>query len=165
MQSEDRVIDLLRAFVKEEAPADLWQVVSSDIANVLRKIIAVSAEGQRAKLELHELKKRLERLEENSSIANTYAKSYSRHNTQPGRKCRTERNRRRAPGTGWMFSGGRQDRHVARRHQEALPALVQGLRRTVAQRQSQPGGLPQAHLPLGAVAAGQALSKTLGRDS
>ena len=64
MQSEDRVIDLLRAFVKEEAPADLWQVVSSDIANVLRKIIAVSAEGQRAKLELHELKKRLERLEE-----------------------------------------------------------------------------------------------------
>ena len=49
MQSEDRVIDLLRAYVKEEAPADLWQVVSSDIANVLRKVIAVSAEGQRAK--------------------------------------------------------------------------------------------------------------------
>ena len=68
MQSEDRVIDLLRAFVKEEAPSDLWQVVSSDIANVLRKIIAVSAEGQRAKLELHELKKRLERLEENSLL-------------------------------------------------------------------------------------------------
>ena len=76
MQSEDRVIDLLRAFVKEEAPADLWQVVSSDIANVLRKVIAVSAEGQRAKLELHELKKRLERLEENSSL-----KTHLRNNT------------------------------------------------------------------------------------
>ena len=65
MQSEDRVIDLLRAFVKEEAPADLWQVVSSDIANVLRKIIAVSAEGQRAKLELHRLKQGLESAGEN----------------------------------------------------------------------------------------------------
>ena len=69
MQSEDRVIDLLRAYVKEEAPADLWQVVSSDIANVLRKIIAVSAECQRAKLELHELKKHLKCLEENSSLS------------------------------------------------------------------------------------------------
>ena len=68
MQSEDRVIDLLRAFVKEEAPADLWQVVSSDIANVLRKVIAVSAEGQRAKLGLHGLKKRLQHLEENSPL-------------------------------------------------------------------------------------------------
>ena len=65
MQSEDRVIDLLRAYVKEEAPSDLWQVVSSDIANVLRKIVAVSAECQRAKLELHELKKHLKHFEEN----------------------------------------------------------------------------------------------------
>ena len=65
MQSEDRVIDLLRAFVKEEAPSDIWQVVSTDIANVLRKIIAVSAECQRAKLELHELKKHVKHLEEN----------------------------------------------------------------------------------------------------
>lgn len=65
MQSEDRVIDLLRAYVKEEAPDDLWQVVSTDIANVLRKIIAVSAECQRAKLQLRELKKHLKHLEEN----------------------------------------------------------------------------------------------------
>lgn len=65
MQSEDRVIDLLRAYVKEEAPADLWQVVSSDIANVLRKVIAVSAEGQRAKLELHRLKQGLDSAGEN----------------------------------------------------------------------------------------------------
>ena len=69
MQSEDRVIDLLRAYVKEEAPADLWQVVSADIANVLRKIVAVSAECQRAKLELHELKKHVKCLEENSSLS------------------------------------------------------------------------------------------------
>jgi len=65
MQSEDRVIDLLRAYVKEEAPDDLWQVVSTDIANVLRKVIAVSAECQRAKMQLHELKKHLQHLEEN----------------------------------------------------------------------------------------------------
>ena len=65
MQSEDRVIDLLRAYVKEEAPDDLWQVVSADIANVLRKVIAVSAECQRAKLQLYELKKHLKHLEEN----------------------------------------------------------------------------------------------------
>ena len=64
MQSEDRVIDLLRAYVKAEAPSDLWQVVSSDIASVLRKIIAVSAECQRAKLELHELKEHLKRIDE-----------------------------------------------------------------------------------------------------
>ena len=65
MPSQDRVVDLLRAFVKEEAPNELWQVVSSDIANVLRKIVAVSAECQRAKLELHELKEHVKRLEEN----------------------------------------------------------------------------------------------------
>ncbi|MDE0205603.1 MAG: hypothetical protein OXP66_06210, partial [Candidatus Tectomicrobia bacterium] len=65
MQSEDRVIDLLRAHVREEAPDGLWQVVSADIANILRKVIAVSAEGQRAKLQLHELKKDLKHLEEN----------------------------------------------------------------------------------------------------
>ena len=65
MQSEDRVIDLLRAFVKEEAPDELWQVVSTDVANILRKVIAVSAEGQRAKLQLRELKKQLQHLEDN----------------------------------------------------------------------------------------------------
>ena len=74
MQSEDRVIDLLRAYVKEEAPEDLWQVVSADIANVLRKIIAVSAECQRAKLELHELKKHVKCLEENSSLSSQMRK-------------------------------------------------------------------------------------------
>ena len=131
MQSEDRVIDLLRAFVKEEAPAGLWQVVSSDIANVLRKIIAVSAEGQRAKLELHELKKRLERLEENSLLQTQMRKVTVDIIPKPGENVERKETARRAPGTGWMFSGGRQDRHVARRHQEALPALVQGLRRTV----------------------------------
>ena len=65
MQSEDRVIDLLRAYVKEEAPDELWQLVSADIATVLRKVIAVSAEGQRARLQLHNLKKDLKHLEEN----------------------------------------------------------------------------------------------------
>ena len=64
MPSQDRVIDLLRAFVKEEAPDELWQVVSTDISNVLRKIVAVSAECQRAKLELHHLKKHVQHLEE-----------------------------------------------------------------------------------------------------
>ena len=155
MQSEDRVIDLLRAFVKDEAPADLWQVVSSDIANVLRKIIAVSAEGQRAKLELHELKKRLERLEENFPLQ-THLRTTTvdivpnRGENVDGKESTVEP--RKPDG---CFSGGRQDRHAARRRQPALPALVQGVQRTVAQRQGQPGGLPQAHLPLGAVAAGQ----------
>ena len=65
MQSEDRVIDLLRAYVKEEAPDELWQVVSADIAGILRKVVAVSAECQRAKLQLHELKKHLNHLDEN----------------------------------------------------------------------------------------------------
>lgn len=68
MPSQDRVIDLLRAFVKEEAPDELWQVVSTDISNVLRKIVAVSAECQRAKLELHELKKHVQYLEETFSL-------------------------------------------------------------------------------------------------
>ena len=68
MQSEDRVIDLLRAFVREEAPDDVWQVVSADIAGILRKVVAVSAECQRAKLQLHELKKHLEHLDENSLL-------------------------------------------------------------------------------------------------
>ena len=68
MPSQDRVIDLLRAFVKEEAPDELWQVVSTDISNVLRKIVAVSAECQRAKLELHELKKHVQYLEEIFSL-------------------------------------------------------------------------------------------------
>ena len=68
MPSQDRVIDLLRAFVKEEAPDELWQVVSTDISNVLRKIVAVSAECQRAKLELHELKKHVKNLEETFSL-------------------------------------------------------------------------------------------------
>ncbi|MDE0204409.1 MAG: hypothetical protein OXP66_00045 [Candidatus Tectomicrobia bacterium] len=65
MQSEDRVIDLLRAYVKNEAPSDIWQVVSADIANVLRKVVAVSAECQRAKQQLHELKKHVQHIEEN----------------------------------------------------------------------------------------------------
>lgn len=68
MPSQDRVIDLLRTFVKEEAPDELWQVVSTDIANVLRKIVAVSAECQRAKLELHQLKKHVLHLEEIFSL-------------------------------------------------------------------------------------------------
>ena len=68
MPSQDRVIDLLRAFVKEEAPDELWQVVSTDISNVLRKIVAVSAECQSAKLELHELKKHVQYLEEIFSL-------------------------------------------------------------------------------------------------
>ena len=68
MQSEDRVIDLLRAFVREEAPDDIWQVVSADIAGILRKVVAVSAECQRAKLQLHELKKHLEHFDENSLL-------------------------------------------------------------------------------------------------
>ena len=65
MESEDRLIDLLRAYVKDEAPADLWQVVSTDLSSVLRKIIALSAECQRAKLQLQNLKKDLKHLEEN----------------------------------------------------------------------------------------------------
>ena len=88
MQSEDRVIDLLRAYVKEEAPDDLWQVVSADIANVLRKVIAVSAECQRAKLQLHELKKTPETPRRKFSLANTYANEYSNQSTGFGRKCR-----------------------------------------------------------------------------
>ena len=84
MQSQDRVIDLLRAYVKDEAPADLWQVVSTDIASVLRKIVAVSAECQRAKLELHELKKHLKRLEENSPLQTHMRKDTVPILTNPG---------------------------------------------------------------------------------
>ena len=60
MQSQDKLADFLRAYIKDEAPGDIWQVVSADISNVLRKLIALSAECQRAKLELDRLKKSLE---------------------------------------------------------------------------------------------------------
>ena len=43
MQSQDRLADFLRAYIKDEAPGDIWQVVSADISNVLRKLIALSA--------------------------------------------------------------------------------------------------------------------------
>ena len=65
MQSQDKLADLLRAYIKEEAPGDIWQVVSADISTVLRKLIALSAECQRAKLELDRLKKGLEPLGDN----------------------------------------------------------------------------------------------------
>ena len=68
MESEDRLIDLLRAYVKDEAPADLWQVVSTDLSGVLRKLIALSAESQRAKLELEQLKKQVRKLDENYTL-------------------------------------------------------------------------------------------------
>ena len=60
MQSQERLADFLRAYVKEEAPSDIWQVVSADISAVLRKLIALSAECQRAKLELDRLRKGME---------------------------------------------------------------------------------------------------------
>ena len=76
MQSQDKLADLLRAYIKEEAPGDIWQVVSADISTVLRKLIALSAECQRAKLELDRLKKGLEPLGDNSSLFTTNAKQY-----------------------------------------------------------------------------------------
>ena len=69
MQPQDKLADFLRAYVKEEAPSDIWQVVSADISTVLRKLIALSAECQRAKLELDRLKKGLEAVGENSPLS------------------------------------------------------------------------------------------------
>ena len=68
MQSRDKLAEFLRAYVKEEAPSDIWQVVSADISTVLKKLIELSAECQRAKLELERLKKGLDSLGENSSL-------------------------------------------------------------------------------------------------
>ena len=85
MQSEDRVIDLLRAYVKDEAPSDIWQVVSSDIANVLRKVVAVSAECQRAKLELHDLKKYVKKLEDNLPLSSQTRKDIIPIIPEPGK--------------------------------------------------------------------------------
>ena len=66
MLSEDKLADFIRAYVKLEAPGDLWQVVSSDLSTVLRKLITLSAECQRAKLEVDQLKKAMASLGENS---------------------------------------------------------------------------------------------------
>ena len=68
MESEDRLIDLLRAYVRDEAPADLWQVVSTDLSGVLRKLIALCAESHRARLELEQLKRQVRKLDENYTL-------------------------------------------------------------------------------------------------
>ena len=57
MQSDDRLADFLRTYVREEAPPELWQVVSAELSTVLRKVITLSAECQRAKLQLDRLRR------------------------------------------------------------------------------------------------------------
>ena len=79
MESEDRLIDLLRAYVRDEAPADIWQVVSTDLSSVLRKIIALSAECQRAKMELEQLKQHVRRLDENYTLPTHLRHSILQH--------------------------------------------------------------------------------------
>ena len=84
MESEDRLIDLLRAYVRDEAPTDIWQVVSTDLSGVLRKIIALSAECQRAKMELEQLKKHVKRLDENYTLPTHLRHSILQHVNEAG---------------------------------------------------------------------------------
>ena len=163
MESEDRLIDLLRAYVREEAPADLWQVVSTDLSGVLRKIIALSAECQRAKIELEQLKRHVRRLDENYTLPTHLRHSILQHVDEAGGDVNMSASIVQPQEIRRLFPRAGPERQAPQehqgRHEAAVPALVQGVQRAVPQPPGGPAHLSETGMPVGVLEDGEVLTR------